>query len=59
MIKQIAANTGQSDQMLRATNRGRYVPPATAIADNRPDSIYQMAGTHIYDQEMSNSKCKD
>ena len=40
ITKQIAANTWQSAQMLRAMNRGVYVPLATGIVDNRLDSIY-------------------
>jgi hypothetical protein len=51
MITQIVVNTGHSAQLLRAMNRGGFVPLAGTLADNRPDGIYQVAETQMYDDE--------
>ena len=56
MVRQIAASTGQSAQMLRAMNRGQYVPSSDTLAYNRSQDIDQMAEPHVYGMEEEESR---
>ena len=56
MIKQIAASTGQSAQMLRAMNRGQSVPSVNTLAYNRSEGIDQIAEPHLYGMEDENRR---
>ena len=56
MIRQIAASTGQSAQMLRAMSRGQYVPSSDTLAYSRSQGIDQMAQPHDYSLEDENRR---
>ena len=59
IIKHIAVNTGHSAQLLRAMNRGGLVPPAGTLADTRPNGIYQLAETKMYEAEDKHQRMHD
>ena len=51
MIRQIAAATGQSAQMLRALNRRRFNTPPDSTADFRNRDVDEVIADHIQQQE--------
>ena len=59
MIKQIAVNTGHSAQMLRAMNWGGYATTTASLADDRNEVGYQIAETHMCDQEDEQQQMHD
>ncbi len=56
MIRQIAASTGQSAEILRAMNRGQYVPSIDTLAFSRSQDIDQTAEPHVYGLEAENRR---
>ena len=51
MIRQIAAATGQSAQMLRALNRRIFNTPPDSLADSRILDVDEVIADHIQQQE--------
>ncbi|MFM7986167.1 MAG: hypothetical protein ACKPKO_43330, partial [Candidatus Fonsibacter sp.] len=50
LIRQIAYNTGQPAQVLRAVNRKQFIPNTASLADSRTDSDYQNQLSEIGNQ---------
>ena len=51
MIRQIAAATGQSAQMLRALNRRRFNTPPDSLADSRNQNVDDVIADNTQQQE--------
>ena len=51
MIRQMAAATGQSAQMLRALNRRRFNTPPDSLADSRTLDVNEVIADHIQQQD--------
>ena len=59
MIRQIAAATGQSDQMLRAFNRRRLNTPPDSLPDSRNQDVDEVIADHIQPQEKERRRLND
>ena len=59
MIRQIAAATGQSAQMLRALNRRRFNTPPDSLADSRNQDVDEVIADHIQQQEEEQRRLND
>ena len=59
MIRQIAAATGQSDQMLRAFNRRRLNTPPDSLPDSRNQDVDEVMADHIQQQEEERRRLND
>ena len=59
MIRQIAAATGQSAQMLRAFNRRLLDTPSDSLADSRILDVDAVIADHIQHQEEEQRRLND
>ena len=59
MIRQIAAATGQSAQMLRALNRRRVYTPTDSLADSRFQDFEEEIADHLQQREEEQHRLHD
>ena len=59
MIRQIAAATGQSAQMLRAFNRKMFNTPSDSLADSRILDVDEVIADHTQHQEEEQHRLSD
>ncbi|MFM7978345.1 MAG: hypothetical protein ACKPKO_03435, partial [Candidatus Fonsibacter sp.] len=52
LVRQIAPNTGQPAQVLRAVNRRQFVPNTASLVDSRTDDDYQYINDEIDSQRI-------
>ena len=59
MIRQIAADTGQSAQTLRALNRRRLYTPPASLANSRNQDVDEVIADHIQHQVEEQRRFND